>query len=109
MEPSSPLLNVIHRLRDVLGLLPLRTLASLSTTCRVLRAAVEQLEEHPWLQRARHYPAWHPLLQAPSARVFLAQQAHAHGNLLHGRITQQDVTQQWVNVSPCVCVHQPWS
>ena len=79
--PSAPLLSLVDSLPEVackiLDQLSLPALASLSATCSSLRAATAKQPEHEWLARAHRYPAQHPLLQAPCARAFLAQQRRA--------------------------------
>ena len=106
MEVHSPLIAMAEQVQDVADRvcshLPLRALAALASTSRTLRALIQQLPEQAWLARAQHLPAWHPLLQAPSARTCLAQQARVHANLLAGHITEQQIDDGAAIVRPCL-------
>lgn len=64
---------------------------ALCEPCRSLHGAVQQLPEHVWLERAQHLPAWHPLLQAASARACLDQQAKVQEDVRQHNITEQDL------------------
>ena len=96
------LLEEADTARLLLSQLPLKTLASLSSSCRRLRAALACLPEAVWRAAAQHtgYSSSHAILNAASVLTYLRAQHEMHCNILAGHCRQTVLQRPCGTASP---------